>query len=316
MSVHDPVDGGILVIEEWVSSATLDSAAKEFLEGNYDKIIVTGHPHDDEFILYENGAVQFDLKAAGVDWNGDDTVKVSLHASGEKVRGVYARYTVIHGHDTIGRGYTRSAMQEFSHFYPVRGEDPGMMLVVFDNDTFTRREDRNLHVRKLEVAGTVISVRSLYTMHLEGKGSNARENPLHYKTRAGEGAAILAEAGIDSSRIVQIGFPRTERLRTFTGAVAAGEWVREAGPGITAVNLVTEGNHARRSRRLYRAAMPAGVEVGVITFEPSVFDSRKRFFLTCSQRSNMYQLNAYVFTRIFFYPRLHYRRISKKIAGA
>lgn len=315
LSRSSPVNANILVVEGWLSRNAYRDAIKEFSEGNYETLVTTGGPLDKVFNLFENGAVQFDLPAAGVEWSVNDTVRIALHAFGEPALGEYARYTIIHGRDTLGRDYTRDNMSRYVHYYAVRGQPAEKLYVVFDNDFYTDMEDRNLHIWKIEVNDITIPVRSEYTQHLRRISPGTTGRPLHHKTLAEWKAYDLIMAGVDSSRIVPLNIPAVRRFRTFTDAVALSEWIKEHGNRGDAVNLFTEGNHARRTRVLYRYALPDSVKVGVISVIRSGYYDRPRFFLSHEKLSNLYQLNAYIYSRLFFNHRWHYRRILKKLAG-
>ncbi len=315
LSVNSPVDANILVVEGWLSRNAFRDAIKEFSDGNYETLVITGGPLDKVFNLSENGAVQFDLPAAGVDWSAKDTVRIALHAFGEAALGEYARYTIIHGRDTVGRDYTRDNMFRYVHYYDVRRQPAEELYVVFDNDFYTDMEDRNLHIWKIEVDDIAIPVRSEYTQLLRRIRPGTTGRPLHHKTLAELKAYDLIMAGIDSSRIVPLNIPEVGRFRTYTDAVALSEWLKEHGCNGDAVNLFTESNHARRTRVLYRYALADSVKVGVISVMRSGYYDRPRFFLSYEKLNNLYQLNAYIYSRVFFNHRWHYRRILKKLAG-
>jgi hypothetical protein len=315
LSRSSPVNANIILVEGWLSRNASRDAIKEFNEGNYETLVITGGPLNEVFNLSENGAVEFDLPAAGVDWSVNDTVRIALHAFGEPALGEYARYAIIHGRDTLGREHTHGNMSRYVYYYAVRGQPAEKLYVVFDNDYFTDMEDRNLHIWKIEVDDITIPVRSEYTQHVKSISPGTTGRPLHHKTIADWKAYDMIMAGVDSSRIVTLNIPAVRRFRTFTDAVAFSEWLKEHGSKGDAVNLFTEGNHARRTHILYRYALPDSVNVGVISVERSDYYDRPRFFLSYEKLSNLYQLNAYIYSRLFFNHRWHYRRILKKLAG-
>ena len=315
LSRSSPVDANILVVEGWLPQDASRDAIKEFNGGNYEKLVIPGGPLNEVFILYENGAIEFDLPAAGVGWGENDTVTIALHAFGEPALGEYARYTIIHGTDTLGRDYTNGNMSRYMHYYAVEGKPPEKLYVLYDNDFYTDVEDRNLHIWKIEVDDITIPVRSHYTQHVRSVIPRATGRPLHHKTIADWKAYDMVMAGVDSSKVVPLNIPEVSRFRTFTDAVAFSKWLKEHGNQCDAVNLFTEGNHARRTHLLYRYALTDSVNVGVISVERSGFYNIARSFLSSEKLSNLYQLNAYIYSRLFFNHRWHYRRIMKKLAG-
>ncbi len=307
LTVNDPVEAQVLIVEGWTAPGTAGEAAMAYTRGNYDYLITTGGPLDEVYNMSQNGRIRFDLNAAGIEWSAGDTVSVSLYAFGEPAAGEYARYTIIHREDTIGRDYTTARMERYVHNYIV-GDDPaGVIYVAFDNDFVTDDEDRNLHLWKLESSGITIPVRSDHTWLERRSGSGIRDRPLHQRTLAEEKAFQLIRSGIDSSRIVVLEVPFVSRLRTFTDAVMVNEWFRKTGETPSAVNVFSQGNHARRSRELYKKALPDSVRVGIIAS-----GSRSGIVFYNLDIGPLRELGAYIYTRMFLNSGRQYRRIIGK----
>jgi hypothetical protein len=312
LSEHSPVRPDILIVEGWVSGNALEAAREEFLKGEYKILVTTGGPLSEAFNMSRDGDIQFDLLQAGISWADSDTVKIVLYAFGEPAMGENARFTLIHKNDTIGRGYTAERMERYIFPYFVGNRRAEMIRVVYDNDFYTDREDRNLHVWKLAINGNVILARSEHARYVRRQGGETIVRPLYHKSLSEEKAWFLSEAGIDSNVIIPLAVPETRLFRTFSDAVTVSEWLRVTGQTYVAVNVFTEGNHARRSHTLYRYALPESVEVGVVgTARPDFYQSDRLDF-AFGRLSTFRQLAAYIYTRVFFNHRWHYRRISKR----
>ncbi len=307
LSVNEPVDADILIVEGWIPSGADEKVIEEFNKGNYSLLVTTGGPLPAAYNMSHDGTIRFDLFSAGLQLNKEDTVKVVLYAYGEPASGEYARYTLVHDDDTIGRAYTTSAMTAYTHYFPVGNNPAGMLDLIFDNDLVTDSEDRNLHVWKIEMAGITIPVRSEHTWLFRGNDT-VRGRPLNQKSFAEEKAYTLASSGIDSHRIVSLEVPGVRRYRTYADAVMTGEWIRYRYDMPTAVNIFSFGNHARRSRLLYRYALPAYVDIGIISGGSSSESSGSRITV-------FRQFAAYIYSRFFFNYRGHYRRIIENHEG-
>ncbi|MGF1583797.1 MAG: carbohydrate-binding domain-containing protein [Bacteroidales bacterium] len=313
LSDHSPVDAEILVVEGWVSGNALEAAGKEFREGNYNYLITTGGPLNEVFNLSRNGYVRFDLAAAGIEWNSYDTVMISLFAFGEQALGEFARYTIIHKDDTIGQGFTEAEMKSYVYAYSIADRQPDMIRVVFDNDFHIDKDDRNLHIWKLMIGDRTIPVRSEFTSAVRRQSGNEIVRPLYHETLAEETAWFLSTAGIDSSRVIPLSVPQVRIFRTYSDAVAVSEWLKSSGRTFKTVNIFTVGNHARRSLALYRYALPDSVDVGITGVDRSSFYSSDRLDFSFGRLNTLRQLGAYIYTRVFFNSRWHYKRISDKI---
>ncbi len=86
--------------------------------------------------------------------------------------------------------------------------------------------------------------------------------------------ALLAQAqltrlGVPSDRIIAAPTRETGNQRTFESALAVAEVLeKQTRTRPTAVNVFTLGVHARRSRLVFAKALPAGIQVGCISWQP------------------------------------------------
>ena len=85
-----------------------------------------------------------------------------------------------------------------------------------------------------------------------------------YKNFAELAAAILERLGLDQRQIRTIPAPDIFRDRTYASAVALKDWLNQASLPVKAINLVSLGTHARRSRLLFEKALGPGIAVGII----------------------------------------------------
>lgn len=96
-----------------------------------------------------------------------------------------------------------------------------------------------------------------------------------YRSYAELAAASLARMGFPREAVIAVPSTVSHRNRTFSAAVALREYCREHGEKLDALNLVTVGAHARRSRLCFRRALGASVSVGVIAVEDQDYDPRR-----------------------------------------
>lgn len=103
-----------------------------------------------------------------------------------------------------------------------------------------------------------------------GPIQDAPENcgPRTYAERAGE---RMRELGIVEPALAVVPTPATARDRTYHTAVAVRRWLEARQRPVSAVDLASHGPHGRRSRGIYRRTLGDGVEVGVISVEPSEY---------------------------------------------
>jgi hypothetical protein len=83
----------------------------------------------------------------------------------------------------------------------------------------------------------------------------------------------LIRLGISQDRIIIAPIREVEQRRTFRSAVAAWQMLQKRGIRPEAINVLTLGAHARRSRLVYAKVYAPTVRVGVIAWIPSDYES-------------------------------------------
>jgi uncharacterized SAM-binding protein YcdF (DUF218 family) len=104
-----------------------------------------------------------------------------------------------------------------------------------------------------------------------GKGGYIND----YQTSASVGADLLKKAGIPAELVQMVPSHVIGRDRTYSSAVALRDWLREQNLQVRAINILTEGAHARRTRLLFKRALGPNVAVGVIAVPSPDFDAKR-----------------------------------------
>lgn len=111
-----------------------------------------------------------------------------------------------------------------------------------------------------------------------------------YKNYAETTKFRLLKMNVPEEKIICVPAPDCRRNRTFT----AGKAIRPVlkANGITEFDLISGGPHARRSRMLFRKALPE-CEVGVIAIEPSEYNEKDWWTCSAGVRAIINELTAY-----------------------
>jgi len=125
---------------------------------------------------------------------------------------------------------------------------------------------------------------------------------VEYRTYAERGAAILLATGLSSNLVQAVPAPRVMQDRTYTAAVALRRWMQINAVPEQAMNLVTVGTHARRSRLLYNKAFSHKVPVGTFSVPPREFDPDRWYASSAGFRTVIGESLAYAYARILFHP--------------
>jgi hypothetical protein len=123
-----------------------------------------------------------------------------------------------------------------------------------------------------------------------------------YKNFAEEGTATLLKLGLKGNEVQAIPSKRVLNDRTYVSAVALNKWMKDRGTVFTAIHLITQGPHARRSRLLFQQAFGSGVTIGVTSVPSNRYDPEHWWRSSAGVKDVIGEILAYGYTRFFFWP--------------
>lgn len=123
-----------------------------------------------------------------------------------------------------------------------------------------------------------------------------------YSTAASIGAGLLRQAGVSAERIQIVPSHKTGRDRTYNAALALKLWFQTNHITPEAINVVTEGAHARRTRLLFQEAFGKSVSIGIISLPNCDYDPKHWWRYSEGVREVIGEGIAYVYARFFFSP--------------
>lgn len=122
-----------------------------------------------------------------------------------------------------------------------------------------------------------------------------------YTSSADRVADYLRAQGLPESQVVVLRGPASAQDRTFLSAVLVRDWAKRAEPDLRAIDLFSEGTHARRSRMLYQIAFGPDTKVGVLASRPSGA-TEDWWHSAYGTRYVLDQAIALAWTKLFFWP--------------
>lgn len=123
-----------------------------------------------------------------------------------------------------------------------------------------------------------------------------------YSTSANVGAGKLHKAGVPDELIHPVPSRVSDRDRTYSSAVALKNWLHEHSVSVRAINVLTEGAHARRTRMLFQEALGKDIAVGIISVPSPDYDTRHWWRYSEGVREVISETIAYTYARFFFWP--------------
>ena len=116
------------------------------------------------------------------------------------------------------------------------------------------------------------------------------------------GVDDLVKAGVPRDRIELATASAKQLDRTFHSAEAVKHVLLDQGMRSGAVDVLTVGPHARRSRLLYEDALGDGFVVGIIALDDRRFDIQHWWRTSEGVRRVVDETVAYLYARLFFSP--------------
>lgn len=268
LSVNKPVSPDLLILEGWVSDTTIHLAAKEFHDGNYARILTSGAPTDPNYLLPEDGYLEFSFSGQSVNLNSEDTISFTLR--GTPVQGTYPEYKIFINNQLLKSGFTDALWKRYS-FILDSAISVEKISVSFTNDAHYLGEDRNMEVKCLFINSVQYRARSRHVLHYKLSDSH-RLNPLptYFSSVAEKCAYELQKQGIPEHVIEAVPSPVSEQNRTLASAIVLAYHLEKKSLPLTAVNIMSEGIHARRTWISYRFALDyLSDAVGIICVPPA-----------------------------------------------
>jgi hypothetical protein len=123
-----------------------------------------------------------------------------------------------------------------------------------------------------------------------------------YSTAASIGAGLLRKAGVPEGMVQMVPSRISGRDRTYSSALALKNWFREHNVSVRAINVLTEGPHARRTRLLFQEAFGKDVAVGIISVPSPDYDAKHWWRYSEGVRGVLGESIAYIYAKFFFWP--------------
>ena len=115
-------------------------------------------------------------------------------------------------------------------------------------------------------------------------------------------AGALKSAGVPKDRIQVIYCDVVRKDRTYSCALTVREWLHKREQPVQAIDVVTIGPHARRSRLLFQKAMGSTVLVGVLAMDENGYDPVHWWRSSEGIREVLFEAVAYLYAKWIFVP--------------
>lgn len=115
-------------------------------------------------------------------------------------------------------------------------------------------------------------------------------------------ARYLTKNGLDGVPITSVPAPASAQDRTFLSAVKLRDWAKMKGLEIDALDVFSDGSHARRSWMLYQMALGPRVRVGILAARPAQYDEDQWWQMSAGVKAVLGETISLIWTACCFYP--------------
>jgi hypothetical protein len=112
----------------------------------------------------------------------------------------------------------------------------------------------------------------------------------------------LRARGLPPEVLAVVPSPPSARERTFLSAVLVREWIEQNRADARALDVVSQGAHARRSWSLYRMAFGDGAAVGIRATAPDGYDGALWWRTSSGAKEVISEAIAWTWTACCFHP--------------
>ncbi len=297
LSKTERVKANTLLIEGWLENKSLELAYEEYKSNHYDYIVTTGNILPDHYFLDQNGYLIFNLSRFDTlpQQNRIHHIGITAYSS---LRGKNAAHFNLWVNDSIVRGFRTTKYQKL---YKVEWEgslnDLDSVMVQFDNDK-SAYGDRNLFVTGLMIDNTFLKPYTTEAAYDIARLDGQRREDKNSDSYAGQARMKLINLGMDPVRIISVRGYRTCFNKTFHSVVAFRDWIQNSGYPIKGINIVSLGDHSRRTWLTYRKVLGDKQPVGVI----SLPDPYHRFPDVAGVIYVAKQVTAYIYYKFILLP--------------
>ena len=116
-----------------------------------------------------------------------------------------------------------------------------------------------------------------------------------YETHAALTAACLIEEGADKDKLVVAPGPDVDRHRTFESLRALRAKLASEGVEVRAMNVYTNGVHARRTQLVAQKVFGSEVDMGVVALEPVSYDSSRWWATSAGLKTVVMETISYAY---------------------
>lgn len=269
LSIIRPIKANVLIVEGWIPHNDIEKSIDIISDPQYDYILTTGGKVDPFYPVVMNGSLVFYTHAILREKQYAADNKISVYAYGELGGSHCSQFKVIVNDSVIGQFCAGKKKKKYVSQYFGVLSNIDSIAIQFTNDSMGTFGDHNLYIKELIINSQIYipyTNNSIYERTAKGW---EKRIILDYNTYAEFTKNYLLELGIDSRKIIAISETKNHGNRTLESAQGINTWIKLNNNHVDGINVLSAGQHSRRSWLTYEKLVPINQKVGILTCDTS-----------------------------------------------
>ena len=259
------VKANILLIEGWLPPGAIELAYDEFKTNGYDHVVTTGIKISDYYQVSMNGYLIF-YTGNRFKTNENTAVHRIEIAAYSEMEGKDCAHFNLFVNDSIVTGFSADKKKRL---YEIIWKGKLSMLdsvsIQFDNDKSDHSGDRNLYVKEIIIDHNTHIPYQYNSDYDIGEPDGKRRIRNNFSSHAELARNKLLSLGLDSNLVIAIPGKLVRINRTLSSALAFRDWLNASNIDVEGINIVTLGEHARRTMMIYEKILKKNYKIGIIS---------------------------------------------------
>ena len=265
LSKTETVNANILIIEGWLPDYAIEMAVNEFQNKDYDYIITTGLLPPEYYNIFTGGYLIFypQIRFAPINRNKHHIIEILAYSElGDDNR---AHFNFFVNDSLVANFFVDKQKRKYKIEWNGMLAKIDSLIIQFDNDKVGYWGDRNLFVKEIIIDNKLLIPYYNNTEYdiLELDGKDRIIN--NYGSYAELARNKLLNMGIDSSFVIAVPGKETAINRTLATTLAVHDWFKSSNCEVKGINIVSLGNHARRTWMIYNKVFHKSYNIGIMS---------------------------------------------------
>jgi hypothetical protein len=283
LSKTDKVENAnILVFEGWLPTDACLEAFREFKTNKYDLLVTTGLNSQEYCLVSMDGYLIFYLKNKFLNLDDSDSHIIEVTAYSELEGDNCAHFNLFVNDSMVKSFFADKTERKYGILWKNTLQKIDSIMIQFDNDAMGDFGDRNLYVKEITVDNKLVIPFQKNSEYDISAIDGIHRFVYNYNSLAEIARFEFLSMGLDSLLVKAVPGGKSAFNKTLTSVLAFRDWLAASGINVQGINIVSKGEHARRTWLIYKKVLDKSYDIGVIAIpeDKNNYSKRRRLYNT------------------------------------